>query len=51
MKNEYLEIIFGRVLTIDELNKIAEWLDENITDDYSIFSVTKEIEDENLSNP
>lgn len=51
MKCEYLEIVFGRCLTIDELSKIAEWLDENITDDYSIFSVTKEIEDENLSNP
>lgn len=51
MKCEYVEIVFGRPLTVEELDKIAKWLDENITDDYSIFSVTKEIEDENLSNP
>ena len=51
MKCEYVEIVFGRQLTVEELDKIAKWLDENISDDYSIFSVTKEVEDENLSNP
>lgn len=51
MKCEYVEIVFGRQLTVEELDKIAKWLDENISDDYSIFSVTKEVEDENLPNP
>lgn len=50
MKCEYVEIVFGRQLTVEELEKLGEWLDKNISDDYSIFSVTKEIEDENLSN-
>lgn len=43
LKCEYVEIVFGRPLTVKELDKIAKWLDENVTDDYSIFSVTKEV--------
>lgn len=50
MKCEYVEIVFGRQLTVEELEKIGEWLDENISDDYSIFSVTKEIKNEDISN-
>lgn len=50
MKCEYVEIVFGRPLSIEELDTITEWLDENITDDYSLVSCTKEVVDENLSN-
>lgn len=44
MKCEYVEIVFGRPLTVEELNKIAKWLDENVTDDYCLTSITKDVE-------
>lgn len=42
LKHEYVEIIFGRLLTIDELAKIAEFIDKNVTDDYFLTSTVRE---------
>lgn len=33
-----MEIVFGRQLTEEEFDRITEWLDDNITDDYICFS-------------
>ena len=33
-----MEIVFGRQLTEEEFDRITEWLDDNITDDYVCFS-------------
>lgn len=44
LKCEYVGIVFGRPLTVEELDKITEWLDENITDDYCLTSITKYVE-------
>lgn len=33
-----MKIVFGRQLTEDEFDRITEWLDNNITDDYTCFS-------------
>lgn len=33
-----MEIVFGRQLTEDEFDRITEWLDDNITNDYACFS-------------
>lgn len=50
MKCEYVDIVFNRPLTAEELDKIAEWLDKNITADYFLVSCTKEKKDEDLPN-
>jgi hypothetical protein len=38
-----MEITFGKELTVEELNLIGEFLDNNITDDWML--VSKNIED------
>lgn len=42
MKNTVMEIVFGRRLTDEEFDKITEWLDNNITDDYCLTSIVRD---------
>lgn len=46
MKNTVMEIVFGHRLTDEELDKIVEWLDDNITADYSAFAHDREYDEE-----
>lgn len=46
MKNTVMEIVFGYRLTNEELDKITEWLDNNITDDYISFARDCEYDEE-----